>query len=179
MTDSSSTKSGTCTHDGAGSFFETFFVCCCSDSDGKNPMVAGVAEDIDSEDETATPAIVNHVNEESNSREQFTTPKKPAAAVNVELTSSEEEEEEEYKRNQEEERKERDNRRKKEDRAKEKHNEGGETVELKLEMPVKSLMTEEPAVDGIGLGTENVDDWLNSPDSDPKVRFSVVWFKLL
>lgn len=135
-------------------------------------MVAGFAEDIDSEDETATPAIVNHVSEESDSREQFRTPKKPTAAVNVELTSSEDGEEEEYKRNQEEGRKEEEKRRKEEDRAKEKHKEGSETVKLKLEMPVKSLMIEEPAVDGIGLGTEDVDDWLNSPDSDPKVRFS-------
>lgn len=160
-------------------FFKHFFVCCCSDSDGRNPMVAGFAEDIDSEDEPTTPVIANHVNEESNSKEQLRTPKKPSAALNVELTSSEEEKDEEYKRNQEEERKEREKRRKEEDRGKEKHNEGSETVELKLEMPVKSLMTEEPAVDGLGLGTEDVDDWLNSPDSDPKVRFSVIWFKFL
>ena len=140
-------------------------------------MVAGFAEDIDSEDEPATPVIANHVNEESNSKEQFRTPKKPSAAVNVELTSSEEEEEEEEeenKRNQEEERKEREKRRKEEERGNEKHTEGSETVKLKLNMPLMSVMTEEPAGDGLGLGTEDVDDWLNSPDTDPKVRFSVV-----
>lgn len=131
-------------------------------------MVAGFAEDIDSEDEPTTPVIANHVNEELNSKEQFTTPQRPAAAVNVELTSSEEEEDEEYRQNQEEEMTEREKMRKEESKGK--HKEGSETVKLKLEMPVKSSMTEEPAVDGIGLGTEDVDDWLNSPDSDPKVR---------
>ena len=143
-------------------------------------MVAGFAEDIDSEDEPTTPVNANHVNEEFNNKEQFRTPKKPSTAVNIELTSSEEEEDEEYKRNEEEEeRKEREKKRKEEERGKEKHKEGSESVKLKLEIPVKSLMTEEPAVDGLGLGTEDVDDWLNSPDSDPKVCFSVVWFKLL
>lgn len=138
-------------------------------------MVAGFAEDIDSEDEPTTPVTANHVNEELNNKEQFRTPNKPFTAVNVELTSSEEEEDEEYRRNEEEEeRKEREKKRKEEDRGKEKHKEGSETVRLKLEMPVKSLMTEEPVVDGLGLGTEGVDDWLNSPDSDPKVCFSVV-----
>ena len=139
-------------------------------------MVAGFADDIDSEDEPTTPVIANHVNEESNSKEQFRTPKETSAAVNVELTSSEEEEEEEedeeeeYRPNQEEERKEAEKKTKEE-----KHKERSETVKLKLEMPVKSLLTDkEPAVDGLGLGTEDVDDWLNSPDSDPKVRFSVV-----
>ena len=131
-------------------------------------MVAGFAEDIDSEDEPTTPAIANYVNEESNSKEQLRTPQRPAAAVNVELTSSEEEEDEEYRQNQEEERTQREKKRKEESKYKQK--EGGETVKLKLEMPVKSLMTEEPVVDGIGLGTEDVDDWLNSPDSDAKVR---------
>jgi len=134
-------------------------------------MVAGFAEDIDSEDEPTTPVIANHVNEESNSKEQFTTPQRPAAAVNVELTSSEEEEDEEYRQNQEEERTQREKKRKEE--SKDKYKEGSETVKLKLEMPVKSLMTEEPAVDGIGLGTEDVDDWMNSPDSDPKVRLFI------
>ena len=142
-------------------------------------MVAGFAEDIDSEDEPTTPVIANHVNEESNDIEQFRTPKKPSTAVNVELTSSEEEEDEEYKRNEDEERREREKKRKEEERGKEKHKEGSETVRLKLEMPLKSSMTEEPVVDGLGLGAEVVDDWLNSPDSDPKVCFSVVWFKLL
>jgi len=139
-------------------------------------MVAGFAEDIDSEDEPTTPVIPNHVNEESNSEEELTTPKKPPAAANVELTSSEEEEDEEYKRNEEEERKDREKTRKEEDRGKEKHREGSETVKLKLEMPVKSTTTKEPDVDGLDLGAEDVDDWLNSPDSDPKVRFSIIWF---
>ena len=136
-------------------------------------MVAGFAEDIDSEDEPTTPIIANHINEELNNKEQFRTPKKPVTAVNVELTSSEEEEDEEYKRNEEEERREREKKRKEEESGKEKHKDGSETVKLKLEMPVKSLMTEEPALDGLGLGTGDVDDWLNSPDSDPKVCFSV------
>lgn len=147
-----------------------------SDSDRRNPMVAGFAEDIDSEDEPTTPVIANHVNEELNNKEQFRTPNKPFTAVNVELTSSEEEEDEEYKRNEEEEeeeeeRKEREKKRKEEERGKEKQKERSETVRLKLEMPVKSLMTEEPVVDGLGLGTEDVNDWLNSPDSDPKIPF--------
>lgn len=144
-----------------------------SDSDGRNPMVAGFAEDIDSQDEPTTPVIANHINEELNNKEHFRTPKKPSAAVNVELTSSEEDEDEdeEYKRNEEEERKEREKKRKEEERSNEKHKEASEIVKLKLDMPVKSLMTEEPAVDGLGLGTGDVDDWLNSPDSDPKIPF--------
>lgn len=137
-------------------------------------MVAGFAEDIDSEDEPTTPVIANHVNKESNSKEQLTTPNRPSIAANVELTSSEEEEDEEYKRNEEEERKDREKTRKEEGRGKEKQRQGSETVKLKLVMPVKSSVTEEPAVDGLDLGTEDVDDWLNSPDSDPKVRFSVI-----
>lgn len=142
-------------------------------------MVAGFAEDIDSEDEPTTPVIANHINEELNNKDHFRTPTKPSTAVDVELTSSEEDEDEEYKRNEEEDRKETEKKRKEEERSKEKHKEASETVKLKLDMPVKSLMTEEPAVDGLGLGTEVVDDWLNSPDSDPKVCFIVVWFKLL
>ena len=135
-------------------------------------MVAGFAEDIDSEDESAAPAITNHISEElDNSREHFTKSNKPPAAVTVELTSSEEEVEEDKSDDEEEKRIEREKREKEQEKAKAKQKAKSESVELKLEMPVKSLMMDEPAaVDGIGLGTEDVDDWLNSPDSDPKVR---------
>ncbi|XP_078357659.1 rab-like protein 6 [Oculina patagonica] len=141
-----------------------------SDSDGRNPMVAGFAEDIDSEDESATPVITNHMSEELNIREHLTKPKKPSAAVTVELTSSEEEEEED-KSDEEDKRIEREKREKEEEKAKAKQKAKSQTVELKLEMPVKSLLTDEPAVDGIGIGSDDVDDWLNSPDSDPKIPF--------
>ena len=43
------------------------------------------------------------------------------------------------------------------------------SMKLGFEIPAKSLMTEEPVVDGLGLATDDVDDWLNSPDTDPKV----------
>lgn len=142
----------------------------CSDSDGRNPMVAGFTEDIDSEDESAAPVITNHISEELNSREHLRKPKKPTAAVTVELTSSEEEEEEEDKSDDEEKRIEREKREKEEEKVKAKQKAKSETVQLKLEMPVKSLLTDEPAVDGVGIATDDVDDWLNSPDSDPKVQ---------
>ena len=120
-------------------------------------MVAGFAEDIDSDDEDITPVVNNHVDEELDD-DPFTTPKKSNTALTVELTSSEEDKEDE------------------EDKVEvEKRNDGmkkeKEELRLKLgfEIPVKSLMTEEPVVDGLGLATNDVDDWLNSPDTDPKV----------
>lgn len=141
-------------------------------------MVAGFTEDIESEDESATPVITNHINEAVNNREHFRTPKKPTAAVTVEITSSEDEEEEQEDDDEEEkriEREKREKREKEEERIKAKRKVESETLKLKLEMPVKSLRTPEPAVDGVGLESEDVDDWLNSPDSDPKVQSQQVF----
>ena len=136
-------------------------------------MVAGFAEDIDSEDESATPVITNHINEEQNATEHLRKPQKQTAAVTVELTSSEEEEEEEEEEDksddEEEKRIEREKKEKEEEKANAKQKAKSESVKLKLDMPVKSLITDEPAVDGFGLATDVVDDWLNSPDTDPKV----------
>ena len=141
-----------------------------SDSDARNPMVAGFAEDIDSEDETTVLALTNHVNDGINSRE-LTRTNRLSAVVTVELTSSEEEEKEEGN-DEEEKQSERVKREKGNDRINIKEDEEieSETVELSLEIPVKSFVMDS-AVDGFGLGTEDVDDWLNSPDSDPKVQF--------
>ena len=132
-------------------------------------MVAGFAEDIDSEDESATPVITNHINEEQNATEHLRKPQKQTAAVTVELSSSEEEEEEDKSDDEEEKRIEQEKKEKEEEKAKAKQKAKSESVKLKLDMPVKSLITDEPAVDGFGLATDVVDDWLNSPDTDPKV----------
>ena len=134
-------------------------------------MVAGFAEDIDSEDESAIPVVTNHVNEDLSSRELARASKKPPAAVTVESSSSEEEEKEDES-DEEEKRKERERRERENERTKAKKDREmkNESAKLKLEMPVNSSSGMEPVVDGFGLGTEDVDDWLNSPDSDPKVR---------
>ena len=131
-------------------------------------MVAGFAEDIDSEDDTTVQTLTNHVNDDINSGDQTRT-KRPSAVVTVELTSSEEEEKEDRSDQDE---------KQNETVKRDKGNEGfkvkedgeieSETVKLKLEIPVNSSVMD-AAVDGFGLGTEDVDDWLNSPDSDPKV----------
>ena len=132
-------------------------------------MVAGFAEDIDSEDETTMPTLTNHVNDDINSGEQTWT-KRPSAVVTVELTSSEEEEKED-RSDEEEKQSERVKREKGNERIKIKEDGEieSETVKLNLEIPVNSSVMD-AAVDGFGLGTEDVDDWLNSPDSDPKVQ---------
>ena len=138
-------------------------------------MVAGFAEDIDSEDENATSVITNHVNEGLNVVDPFTTPTKPTA-LTVEVTSSEEEEEEEEDEEdkiEEEKRNERVKREKEEQRTKDEQKRESGSLKLTLEMPAKPLITERPVVDGLGLGTDDVDDWLNSPDSDPKVHLAV------
>ena len=57
-------------------------------------MVAGFAEDIDSDDEDITHVVNNHVDEELDD-DPFTTPKKSNTALTVELTSSEEDKEDE------------------------------------------------------------------------------------
>ena len=133
-------------------------------------MVAGFAEDIDSEDENSTPMTTNHINEDLSSRNIAKKPKKPTEAITVELTSSEEEEKED-KSDEEEKIHEKEKMEKENERTKAKTEKEGkiETVQLKLEMPVSSSSMMEPAVDGIGLGDKDVDDWLNSPDLDPKV----------
>ena len=136
-------------------------------------MVAGFAEDLDSEDESTVPVTTNHINEDLDSRGVTRPPKKlPTTAVTVELTSSSEEDEKEDKNDEEEKRKERERREKENERTKAKKDKGvkSESANLKLEMPVDSSSGMVPAVDGIVLGTEEVDDWLNSPDTDPKVQ---------
>ena len=145
-------------------------MCLLSESDGRNPMVAGFAEDIDSEDENFTPVTTNHINEDLNSRGIAKRPKKPTAAITVELTSSEEEEEED-KSDEEEKIMENEKMEKENERTEAKKEEEGkkESVKLKLEMPVSSSSVMEPTVDGFGHEDEVVDDWLNSPDSEPKV----------
>lgn len=141
-----------------------------SDGDARNPMVAGFAEDIDSEDESAIPVVTNHVNEDLSSRDLARASKKPPAAVTVESSASEEEEKEDES-DEEEKRKERERRERENERTKAKKDREmkNESAKLKLEMPVNSSSGMEPVVDGFGLGTEDVDDWLNSPDSDPKI----------
>lgn len=139
-----------------------------SDSEGRNPMVAGFAEDIDSEDESAMSPITNHLNEDLNSSELTSTNTKPNAVVTVELTSSEEDEkdvrsDEEEKRNAKEKGGEKDDRTK----VKKDKETKNDSTKFNLEIPDKSWMKTE--VDGFNLGTEDVDDWLNSPNSDPKV----------
>ena len=143
-------------------------LCWFSDSEARNPMVAGFTEDIDSEDESPMSPIANHINEDLNSSELTSTNTKPNAVVTVELTSSEEDEEdvrsdEEEKRNAKEERGRKDDRTK----VKEDKEIKSDSAKLILEMPDKSWMKTQ--VDGFRLGTEDVDDWLNSPASDPKV----------
>ena len=137
-------------------------------------MVAGFAEDIDSEDDSVAPAVTNHINDDLDKNQIAKKPQKPSAAIAVELTSSEEEDNED---NSDEERKnesKRENGRSKEKKGNEARDKG---VTLKIEMPVSSASPMQPVEDGFGLGTDNVDDWLNSPDTDPKVLFTLWPFK--
>ena len=132
-------------------------------------MVAGFAEDIDSEDDSVAPAVTNHIDDDLDKNQIAKKPQKPSAAIVVELTSSEEEDNEDNNSDEE-----RENESKRENgRSKEKkgNDAGNEGVTLKIEMPVSSASPMQPVEDGFGLGTEDVDDWLNSPDTDPKVLF--------
>lgn len=143
-----------------------------SDSEGRNPMVAGFAEDIDSDDEDITPVVNNHVDEELDD-DPFTTPKKSNTALTVELTSSEEDIEDEEDKVEVEKRNDGMKKGKEELKTDETQKRESGSMKLGFEIPVKSLMTEEPVVDGLGLATDDVDDWLNSPDANPKTPFRV------
>lgn len=131
-------------------------------------MVAGFAEDIDSDDEDITPVVNNHVDEELDD-DPFTTPKKSNTALTVELTSSEEDKEDEEDKVEVEKRNDGMRKGKEELKTEETQKRESGSMKLGFEIPAKSLMTEEPVVDGLGLATDDVDDWLNSPDTDPKV----------
>lgn len=131
-------------------------------------MVAGFAEDIDSDDEDVTPVVNNHVDEELDD-DPFTTPKKSNTALTVELTSSEEDIEDEEDKVEVEKRNDGMKKGKEELKTDETQKRESGSMKLGFEIPVKSLMTEEPVVDGLGLATDDVDDWLNSPDTNPKV----------
>lgn len=139
-----------------------------SDSDTRNPMVAGFAEDIDSEDDSVAPAVTNHIDDDLDEKQIAKKPQKPSAAIAVELTSSEEEDNED---NSDEDRKKESKKENGRSREKKGNEAGNEGVTLKLEMPVSSASPMQPVEDGFGLGTEDVDDWLNSPDTDPKIPF--------
>ena len=137
-------------------------------------MVAGFAEDIDSEDDSVAPAVTNHINDELDENQIAKKPQKPSAAIAVELTSSEEEENEDNSDGETKKQNKRENGRSKEKKGNAAGNEG---VTLKLEMPISSVSPIQPAEDGFGRGTEDIDDWLTSPDTDPKVLFHVWPFK--
>lgn len=141
-----------------------------SDNEERNPMVAGFAEDLDSDDENIPAVITNHVDEELDD-DPFTTAKKSNTVLSVELTSSEEDEKDEEETVEVEKRNDRVTKENEEQRTKEKQQRDSRSLTLGLEMPDKSLLTEEPVVDGLGFAAEDVDDWLNSPDSDPKIPF--------
>lgn len=135
-----------------------------SDSGTRNPMVAGFAEDLDSEDEstTVTAAIAKQI-ENSNVNYPSKTGGK-AVVVSVDLTSSEEEEiveksddEKEWEKNEDE--------RSTDKEDKESKSNG---VKLSKEMPAISSWTG-TSIDGFGPGAEGFDDWLNSPGADLKV----------
>lgn len=138
-------------------------------------MVAGFAEDIDSEDESAMSPITNHINEDLNSSELTSTNTKPNAVITVELTSSEEDEKD-VRSDEEEKRNAKGKGGKKDDRTKVKEDKEtkDDSTKFNLEIPDKSWMKTE--VDGFNLGTEDVDDWLNSPDSDLKVQLIIMLF---
>ena len=133
-------------------------------------MVAGFAEDIDSEDDSVAPAVTNHIDDDLDEKQIAKKPQKPSAAIAAELTSSEEEENED---NSDEDRKKGSKRENERSREKKGNEAGNEGVTLKLEMPVSSASPMLPVEDGFGLGSEDVDDWLNSPDTDPKVLFTL------
>ena len=145
-------------------------VCAFSDSETRNPMVARFAEDIDSEDESTTvsAAIANYI-EDSNINYPLKAVDK-AVVVSVDLTSSEEEEkveksDDEKERNEKEWKKNEDERSTNKEGKKSKSN----GVKLSMEVPANSSWTG-TSIDGLGPGAEDVDDWLNSPDADFKVR---------
>lgn len=139
--------------------------CAFSDSGTRNPMVAGFAEDLDSEDESTTvsTAIANQIEDSIINYPSKTVGK--AVVVSVDLTSSEEEEiveksddEKEWEKNEDE--------RSTDKEDKESKSNG---VKLSKEMPAISSWTG-TSIDGFGPGAEGFDDWLNSPDADLKVR---------
>ncbi|XP_074636936.1 rab-like protein 6 isoform X2 [Acropora palmata] len=140
-----------------------------SDSETRNPMVAGFAEDIDSEDESTTvsAAIANEI-EDSNVNYPSKTVGK-AVVVSVDLTSSEEEEIVE-KSDDEKERNEKEWKKNEDERSTDKEDKESKSngVKLNKEMPAISSWTG-TSIDGFGPGAEGFDDWLNSPDADLKV----------
>ncbi|XP_068694737.1 rab-like protein 6 isoform X1 [Montipora foliosa] len=141
-----------------------------SDSETRNPMVAGFAEDIDSDDETAvSAAMTNHV-EDFNMKNPLRTVTKPSAVVTVNLTSSEEEEEEEKsdeepKGNESKKMENEDKRTEIKEFKKEPPSNG---LKMNLKMP-DSASTTQATIDSFSPIKADVDDWLNSPDTDPKV----------
>lgn len=144
--------------------------CTFSDSETRNPMVAGFAEDIDSEDESTTvsAAIAKKIENSNVSYPSQTVDK--AVVVSVDLTSSEEEEIVE-KSDDEKERNEKEWKKNEDDRSTVKEDKESKSngVKLSKEMPAISSWTG-TSIDGFGPGTEGFDDWLNSPDADLKVR---------
>lgn len=144
--------------------------CAFSDSGTRNPMVAGFAEDLDSEDEstTVTAAIANQI-ENSNVNYPSKTVGK-AVVVSVDLTSSEEEEIVE-KSDDEKERNEKEWEKNEDERSTDKEDKESKSngVKLSKEMPAISSWTG-TSIDGFGPGAEGFDDWLNSPGADLKVR---------
>lgn len=140
-----------------------------SDSETRNPMVAGFAEDIDSEDESTTvsAAIAKKIENSNVSYPSQTVDK--AVVVSVDLTSSEEEEIVE-KSDDEKERNEKEWKKNEDDRSTDKEDKESKSngVKLSKEMPAFSSWTG-TSIDGFGPGAEGFDDWLNSPGADLKV----------
>lgn len=145
-------------------------VCVFSDSETRNPMVAGFAEDIDSEDESTTvsAAITNQIEDPNINYPSKTAGK--AVVVSVDLTSSEEEEIVE-KSDDEKERNEKEWKKNEDERSTNKEDKERKSNGMKLskEMPAISSSTG-TSIDGFSPGPEGFDDWLNTPDADLKVR---------
>ena len=125
-------------------------------------MVSGFAEDLDDDDlipSSKHPVSINHAIDQSEDSDvtepQPTKPLKPAILDVQDLSSSEEDSTnvEEQKRKKEEEKK------KKVKKSKEK------PVELVIKQPTEDFK----------FGTGSVDDWLNSPDLEPKVCTKILY----
>ena len=115
-------------------------------------MVAGFTEDLDSEDESSgARPVTKHVHKVENNSEQKNKPVRRAVPTTVEITSSEEERDEEQQQRNE--------------IGKDKTRKGKQSAKVPVTSPMSG-----PAADNIGLECAEVNDWLNSPDADPKVK---------
>ena len=128
------------------------FLITCSDT--RNPMVAGFAEDIESEDEDVQPSrplqsAVNHVHSSAKPNDQ---PKPVVAAI--ELTSSEEERGEE------------------EDEEEEEDGKKWRKKEMKASRPADLQLTQDIA--DFSFANDEVSSWLNSPDIEPEVGLTSI-----